>query len=106
MREKLSGRMDQKGWRTCSRNWSGIEGNVASVDMWHETTLICPGTNSSPLSGNRGEFGLGKLMLEWSSRDFDMEDAKSSKNTQEQIIRSKVSSKSSRGLRSHKSVDV
>jgi hypothetical protein len=52
MREKLSGRMDQKGWRTCSRNWSGIEGNVASVDMWHETTLIYPGTTCSTVAEN------------------------------------------------------
>ena len=62
---------------------------MASVDMWHETTLICPGTNSSPLRSNRGEFGLGKLMLEWGSRDFDMKDTKSSKNNQKHIIRSK-----------------
>jgi hypothetical protein len=35
------------------------------------------------------EFGVRKLMLEWDSRDFDMKDAKSSKNIQKHIIWSK-----------------
>jgi hypothetical protein len=57
--------------------------------VWHEPTLIYPETNRFPIRNDRGEFGVGKLMFKQSSRNFDMKDAKSSKNTQKHIIWSK-----------------
>jgi predicted esterase len=57
--------------------------------VWHEPTLIYPEANRFSIRNGRGEFGVGKLILKQSSRNFDMKDAKSSKNTQKHIIRSK-----------------